>query len=82
MPRPSVKDQRREEILTAFARCVALYGVEGATLEKIAAEAGIARPAVRHFVGNRDELVEALTAHVKKDYTEKVDQLFAYLPGT
>lgn len=80
MARPSLKDQRREEILNAFARCVARYGLEGATLEKIATEAGIARPAVRHFVGNRDELVEALTAHVKKDYALKLDALFASMP--
>ena len=80
MARPSLKDKRRQEILAAFARCVALYGLEGATLEKIAAEAGVARPAVRHFVGNRDELVEALTAFVKKDYSTKLDGLFAILP--
>ena len=80
MARPSLKDKRRQEILTAFARCVALYGLEGATLEKIAAEADVARPAVRHFVGNRDELVEALTAFVKKDYSTKLDGFFAMLP--
>ena len=34
MPRPSLKAQRSEEILDAYERCVARYGVEGATLEK------------------------------------------------
>ena len=80
MARPSLKNQRREEILNAFARCVSRYGLEGATLEKIAGEAGIARPAVRHFVGNRDELVEALVEHVRRDYSAKLDALFAWLP--
>ncbi len=80
MARPSLKDQRREEILSACARCVARYGLEGATLEKIAEEAGVARPAVRHFVGNRDELIVALTAHVERDYSQKLNTLFAMLP--
>ncbi len=81
MARPSLKDQRAEEILTAFARCVARFGLEGATLEKIADEAGVARPAVRHFVGNRDDLIQALIEHVERDYAQKLDALFAWLPA-
>ncbi|MEM7428207.1 MAG: TetR/AcrR family transcriptional regulator [Pseudomonadota bacterium] len=81
MARPSLKDQRAEEILTAFARCVARFGLDGATLERISEEAGVARPAVRHFVGNREELVQALISHVEQDYTRKLDILFSWLPG-
>ncbi|MCV6636807.1 TetR/AcrR family transcriptional regulator [Candidatus Albibeggiatoa sp. nov. NOAA] len=57
MPRPSLKQQRKEEILHAYETCIALYGVEGATLQKIAETAGIARPLLRHYVGNNDELL-------------------------
>ena len=57
MPRPSIKLERKEEILQAYERCVALYGVEGATQKRIAAEAGIARPLLRHHVGNNEELL-------------------------
>ena len=60
MPRPSLKIQRTEEILDAFERCVARYGVEGATLEKTAKEAGLQRSLLRHNVGNRDDLLNAL----------------------
>ncbi len=82
MARPSLKEQRSKEILSAFARCVARLGLEGATLERIAEEAGVARPAVRHFIGNRDELVEALAAHVQQDYQAKMEAMFACLPET
>lgn len=82
MARPSLKEQRSKEILSAFARCVARLGLEGATLERIAEEAGVARPAVRHFVGNRDELVEALAAHVQDDYQTKMEAMFDWLPET
>jgi len=46
-----------EQILEATGRAIARYGVEGATLERVAAEAGFSRSLVRYFVGNRDELV-------------------------
>jgi AcrR family transcriptional regulator len=58
MARPSVKEKRTEEILQAYEHCIALYGVEGATLQKIAEVAGIARPLLRHHVGNSDELLK------------------------
>lgn len=60
MGRPSLKAKRRKEILNAFEACVAKFGLEGATLEKIAAEAGLARALIRHNMGNREELVESL----------------------
>ena len=82
MGRPSVKEQRTEEILDAFARCVARYGLEGSTLEHIAAEAGVKRTILRHYVGNRDELVEALGRRVEREFLQATEALFAWLPAT
>ncbi len=62
MPRPSLKEERAQEILDAFERCVVRFGVEGATLQAVADEAGLARSLLRHHVGNRDEMLEALAA--------------------
>lgn len=64
MPRPSLKEQRTEEILEAFGRCVARYGLDGSTLERIAEEAGMQRPLVRHFAGNREALERQLADKV------------------
>ena len=64
MPRPSLKDQRSEEILDAYLTCVARFGLEGATQDRIAAEAGVKRPLLRHYIGNRDQMISALHAHV------------------
>lgn len=61
MPRPSLKTQRTEEILDAFERCIVKYGIQGASLERIAEEAGMGRPILRHYVGNRDDLIIAIT---------------------
>lgn len=62
MPRPSKKLERTSEILDAVARCVARYGVAGTTLDAIAQESGLARPLIRHNLGNREDIIEAFTA--------------------
>jgi AcrR family transcriptional regulator len=64
MGRPSKKEERTEEILNAFYRCVARYGIEGSTLERIAEESGLKRSLVRHFVGNREALESLLVDRV------------------
>jgi TetR/AcrR family transcriptional regulator, transcriptional repressor of bet genes len=57
MGRPSVAPQRRRQIVDATIQCMAAHGVSGTTLERIADTAGMGRGLVRHFAGNRDELL-------------------------
>lgn len=80
MPRPSVKDQRSEQILDAFEICVARFGVEGATLERVAEEAGLARALIRHNVGNRDDLLDALTSRFFAQSDNSMKQFISMLP--
>ena len=80
MPRPALKEERREQILQAFERCVAYYGLEGATLERIAAEAGLARALIRHNIGNREELTAALIERFFKRSDEQWNSLVEALP--
>lgn len=70
MPRPSLKEERKVLILDAFERCIVKYGVEGAGLQRIADEAGLARPLLRHHVGNRDELLDEMLER----YIARIDQ--------
>lgn len=81
MPRPSRKDQRRTQILDAFEICVARYGVEGASLERIAEEASLARPLIRHNVGNRDDLLDALVERFLDRSKASMQQLLQALPS-
>lgn len=68
MGRPSVKEERREQILEATARCVARVGLAGLTLEKVSGESGMSRGHVRHYVGNREDLILALVEwELRKD---------------
>ena len=79
MGRPSKKEERTEEILNAFYRCVARYGLDGSTLERIAEESGLKRSLVRHFVGNREELeallVERVIQQSDQQWAEFIDTL-------
>ena len=76
MGRRSLAEQRKAEILDAFGRCVARFGLEGSSLEKIAEEAGMKRSILRHYIGNRDELVDALAEKVISDYRQQTQYWF------
>ncbi|MET1412719.1 TetR/AcrR family transcriptional regulator [Roseibium sp. HPY-6] len=80
MARPEIKDDRREQILDAFELCVARYGLEGATLGKTAEFAGLARPLIRHNVGNREDLQKALVERFLVRSRVAMEQLLASLP--
>ncbi len=70
MGRPDLTELRTKQILDAFERCVGQVGLEASSLERIAQEAGMKRSILRHYVGNREELVVALTRRVVGKYRE------------
>lgn len=80
MGRPSKKTERTEQILQALQRCVARYGLEGSTLERIAEEAGLQRSLLRHFAGNRNELVQQLAGRVIGQSDQQWAEFINYLP--
>ncbi len=80
MPRPSLKDQRSQEILDAYLTCVARFGLEGATQERIAEEAGVKRPLLRHYLGNKDEMITALADHTIAGFAASLEGLRHALP--
>ncbi|QZY51696.1 TetR/AcrR family transcriptional regulator [Leucobacter tenebrionis] len=57
MARPSVADERREQIIEATLQTISEQGISKTTLDRIADAAGMSRGHVRHFVGNRDRLL-------------------------
>ncbi|MEM9471918.1 MAG: TetR/AcrR family transcriptional regulator [Pseudomonadota bacterium] len=81
MARPNIQQERRNQILDAFESCVARYGVEGATLARTAKMAGLARPLVRHNVGNRDKLLEALVDRFLEKSRSSMAAMVCALPA-
>ncbi len=82
MARPNLKSERREQILDAFERCVARYGLYGATLDLVSEEAGLARPLIRHNVGNREDLIEAFIDRFLARSDAATALMVEHLPGS
>lgn len=57
MARPSKAAERVQQINEATLRTLAKYGYAAASLDRIAEEAGLARGHIRHYVGNRQNLI-------------------------
>ena len=55
-----MREERRAEILSAFARVLAAHGFAGATIAAVADEAEVAPGLVHHYFSSKDELLECL----------------------
>jgi TetR/AcrR family transcriptional regulator, transcriptional repressor of bet genes len=87
MGRPSNRELRRQEILAAFARVLADHGYAGATIARIAAEAGVAPGLVHHHFESKAEILSGLVqdliarfrGRIRARGTEESDPLLAYV---
>lgn len=71
MPRPSLAPQRISEILDAFEQCILTVGLQACALEQIAATAGMKRSILRHYIGNKDDIIVALGERWMKYYEQQ-----------
>lgn len=72
MGRPSNRDERRREILDAFARVLADHGFAGATIAAVAAEAGVAPGLVHHHFDSKAELLGCLLTDLIAGFRSRV----------
>jgi AcrR family transcriptional regulator len=85
MGRPSNREARRRQILSAFARVLANSGFAGATISAVAAEAGVASGLVHHHFENKAELLSCLVTELWRAFRERIrqqqgpDPLLAYV---
>ena len=78
--RPSVADERRRQIVTAFIELVAERGSAAVTISETAERAGIHRSAIRHFVGNRAALVAAAVDEICARHNESRERRIGATP--
>ena len=85
MGRPSNRDQRRAEILSAFARVLADHGYAGATIAAVAAEADITPGLIHHHFDGKAELLGCLLDDLQARFRQRLrdcdreeEPLFAY----
>jgi AcrR family transcriptional regulator len=81
MSRKNLVNLRREEILHGFGRCISKFGLD-VSLEQIAAETGVKRSILRHYIGNREELVEALIERIAQSYLQEMKVTFNEITKT
>lgn len=67
MGRVSVRGERRNEILAAFAALANERGLQNCSLRAIAERVGVTMPLLLHHFSSRDELVSELIVHVTND---------------
>lgn len=81
MGRPSMAGQRIEEILDALELCIIEQGIQASSLESIADKAGLKRSILRHYIGNRDQIIVALSQRWRNIYSQQWQQLLSWLPS-
>ncbi|MHB1433192.1 MAG: TetR/AcrR family transcriptional regulator [Streptosporangiaceae bacterium] len=81
MGRPSLAAQRREQIFDAVMACVSQFGVEGTTLERVSEASGLGRGHVRHYVGNREEMLEQFQVWLLARYIDRMQEVAAAAPA-
>ncbi|MQX36659.1 choline-binding transcriptional repressor BetI [Roseospira navarrensis] len=64
MGRPSLKDQRRLDLIRACIQSIHEDGPEAASLARIARRAGLTAGIVGHYFGDKAELIEATMRHI------------------
>jgi len=89
MPKVIDHDQRRREIIDATWGLIVRGGFEAATMREIAAEAGFANGALKHYFPGKDEIIEGAfqralertSEHVAERVADRqgVDALWAYV---
>jgi AcrR family transcriptional regulator len=78
--RPSNQEERYQQVMGAMVHCVARYGLDGATLDRIAKQADLSRPLIRHHLGNKEDMLDKLKSYVLDTFTELTGMLLDNLP--
>ncbi|WP_410579612.1 TetR/AcrR family transcriptional regulator [Amycolatopsis sp. lyj-108] len=89
MPKRVDHEDRRQQIAAAVRRIAADRGLEGVSLNEVAAEAGISKGFVQHYFASRDDMLRFATTTLRSGLEERIatpselgvrDLLIALLP--
>ena len=85
MGRPSKRAERRVDVARAFARVLGAHGQGGATIARVAAEAGVAPGLIHHHFKSKQDLYQALLDELiaglrrRTESSPAADPLHAYV---
>ncbi|MEV7547989.1 TetR/AcrR family transcriptional regulator [Amycolatopsis sp. NPDC089917] len=72
MPKRVDHEHRRQQIAAAVRRIAADRGLEGVSLNEVAAEAGISKGFVQHYFASRDEMLRFATTTLRSGLEERI----------
>ncbi len=72
MGRKNLAETRINEILDAFEDCIIKNGFDYCSLEQIAIHANMKRSIIRHYIGNKDELLKAMVKRFINNYQQEI----------
>jgi len=80
MGRKDLTTERQDSILDAAESCIAKFGLQGATLNNIASEAGINRGLIHHYIGNRDNVIQLMLERLLERYQSSFEEYATLRP--
>lgn len=78
--RPSLAATREAEILEAIEACIIEVGIGGLTTQRIAEKSGYSRSHIRHYLGNKNDQLQALVKVYSDRYASSLEDLIACTP--
>ena len=70
-----MRETRRAEILEAYTRVLAEHGMEGTTMARVAARAGVVPGLLHHHFESKDEMTDALLAALIARFRERTREV-------
>lgn len=67
-------DDRRRSLMEATLTCIARHGLHGATVRRITEEAGVTVGLVRHYFGNKDDMIRNAYAYLIGQLTAQASE--------
>ena len=80
--RKRMREQRREELISAAMRCIVKKGYTHVTVEDICKEVGMSRGIVSYHFKNKEELMVSVLEKMIEDSTEAIETFVGLSKGT
>jgi AcrR family transcriptional regulator len=81
MGRKNLSEERKNQLIDAFEECIIKYGLAEATLQRIAETANVNLGTIHHYIGNRDNLLEAMLQRFTEKAKKNNNLLLKVIPA-
>ncbi len=72
--RPSVEEERREQLIAAAARVIARSGYDAATVRDVASEAGVSTGVIAYYFDGKDDLFAHVLRTASREFRARLER--------